>query len=69
MMISTLMSGYSRSSGASFGHEDRFGRIFGRCDPDGAGGLLAKLADGRELGFDLLEARPERVEAGVRPLP
>ena len=62
MMISTLMSGYSRSSGASFGHEDCIGRIFGRRDPNGAGGLLPKLADGRDLGLDLVEAWPNVVK-------
>ena len=31
--------------------------MFGGRDPNGAGGLLAKLAHGRELGVDLLEPR------------
>jgi hypothetical protein len=39
--------------------QDRFRRILGRGDPNGAGGLFAKLAYGRKLGFDFLEPGPK----------
>jgi alkylhydroperoxidase/carboxymuconolactone decarboxylase family protein YurZ len=44
------------------------GMIAGR-DPDGAGGLVAEVAQSLELGLDLLEPRPPRCRADVRPPP
>jgi hypothetical protein len=36
--------------------EDCLGRILGRCDPNGAGGLCTKLTNGRDFRLDLFEA-------------
>ena len=41
------------------GPKDGVGRIFRRGNPNGPGGLFAKLAQGRQLGVDLLKARTE----------
>ena len=42
--------------------EDCLGRIFGRCDPNGAGGLFPKLTYGGDLRLDLVEAWPNVVK-------
>ena len=47
--------------------EDRVGRVLAGRDADGAGGLLAQLAQRRQLGLDLVEARARRCAAGARP--
>ena len=39
--------------------EDRLGRVLSGGDPDGAGWLLAQLAEGRQLRFDLVEPRTD----------
>ena len=39
---------------------DRQGRVLARRDADGAGRLLAKLAERRQLSADLVERRAER---------
>ena len=39
--------------------QDRIDRVFRGRDPDGAGGLLAKLAERRKLGIDLLKPRAD----------
>ena len=51
------------------GPQDRVGRMLDRGDPDGAGGLVAKFAQRRKLGLDLLEAAGRRSGAAVRPPP
>ena len=49
--------------------EDCLGRIFGRRDPNGAGGLLPKLTYGGDLRLDLVEAWANVVKQTLRPLP
>ena len=69
MTISTLMSGYSRNSGASFGTRIvsvAFSVAVIRMVP---AGFSPKLAYGGDLRLDLVEARRQCCEADVRPLP
>ena len=67
-LISTLMSGYRRRNRHEFRPQDGVGRVVGGGDANRAGGLLAQLAQRRELGVDLLEPGAEAVRAGARPL-
>ena len=41
--------------------------MFGGGDADGAGGLVPKFAQGRELGLDLVEARARRCRSRRSP--
>jgi hypothetical protein len=50
---------------AELRQQDRIRRIFGRRDPNGSGGLFAKVAYGRKLGLDLLEPWAERVQKAL----
>jgi hypothetical protein len=45
-----------------FRPEDRVRRIICGRDPNGAGGLLPKFAQGRKLGRDLLKLRADRMK-------
>ena len=49
------------------GPQDRFGCVLAGRDADGAGRLLAQFAEGGELSIDIVEPRPDRIEAGARP--
>ena len=59
MVISTLMSGYCARNFREFRPEDDVGHVIDSIDPNSAGGLLPKFAQGRKLGFDFLEPRPK----------
>ena len=48
--------------------EDRLGGVLAGGDPDGAGGLLAQLAQRRQLGVDLVEARTDAAKQALAGL-
>ena len=67
-MISTLMSGIVRQELRQRGPEDRLGGVLAGRDADGAGGLLAQLAQRGELGVDLVEPRADGAEQALARL-
>ena len=59
MISSTLMSGYCGSSFAKAGQRIVVGRMLAGRDADGAGRLVAQLAQRGELRVDLVEPRAD----------